>query len=230
MVRRRSRALHHRLDRRLGLDTLSFDTFGWPLISDDGECRAWLGESTTVRVILSECFHGHAPRHESLDIDAIRRECEAWVPEGTEPGTVSKVRVIEVGVDTNLPIVRTVVRLPLTEGDDAKLSFVGSLRVLLADCAWFVQVQARDEGVPVTMDGKAINTTGIREAFAFDRAMAEQGHQSFEEIEATFDPYDRRWDDVVPSHPLSVVRGRLDRLQASLLCGPEFYQQDRFSG
>jgi hypothetical protein len=230
MFRRRAKAAPKLLDPRLGLDTILFDTLGWPLKSDDGECRAWVGDRTGVRMVISECFLTQLPQYRSLDIEMIRHDCESWLPEGREPGAGPRVRVIEVEVDPRVPIVRTLVRIPLTEEDDRKLSFLGSLTLLLADCSWIVQVQARDDGVPVEIDGKVIKTTGAREAFAFDRALAESGEQSLEEIEAAFDPYDRRWDGIVPGDPLTTVRQHLDRLQESIQCGPEFYDQAPFNG
>ena len=51
------------LDPRLGLDTISFDTFGWPLDSDDGESRLWLGDGIALR----ETFSTAATDYPSLD-------------------------------------------------------------------------------------------------------------------------------------------------------------------
>ena len=69
----------------------------------------------------------------------------------------------------------------------------------------------------------------MREAFAFDTALREGDEQSTDQIIESFDPYERRWDDIVPGDPLSLVRGHLDQLQASLECRPEFYEQPPFS-
>jgi hypothetical protein len=218
MLRRRPKSKPKRLDPRLGLDTVSFETFGWPLESDDGESRFWVGDG----IALKESFLTDAPDYPSLDKQDLREAYERTyanlIGRMDDRDWQLKAVVLEVDVDQRVPVVRELIRLPLSLVSDSGIGFGGALTVPLADCSWYIGLQAREGGI-----------TGIREAVAFDRAVQERGERSTDEIFESFDPYDRRWDDIVPD-PLSAVRSHLDRLQASIECGPEFYEQTPFSG
>jgi hypothetical protein len=88
----------------------------------------------------------------------------------------------------------------------------------LAECSWVVKLQA-NEGDP----------TGMRETIAMDVALQERAGLPLDELMATFDPYDQRWDRItIPNDPLLAVRTDLDRIQASLRCRPEFNGQSPF--
>ena len=122
-------------------------------------------------------------------------------------------RLIEVNVDASRPVVRLVIRLPLAD----RYLFVGSLIIPLAECSWVVRLEAAEGSM-----------TGLREAFAADRALQKLGLQSFQELKGVFDPYDRRWDDIAPGDPLTALRHFLDRLEGSLQFASEFSAQKPF--
>ena len=215
MFRRRPKTGPKRLDPRLGLDTVSFETFGWPLQSDDGKSRHWLGDG----IALEESFITDAPDYPSLNkqdlMDAYQRTYANLMP---GPGDGSMARILEVDVDPRVPVVRELLRIPLSVIGQDGIGFFGALTVLLADCSWYIALQARERGI-----------TGMREAVALDTAWGKEADgRSVDEIVETFDPYDQRWDDMVPGHPLTVVRSHLDRIQASIECRPEFYEQAPF--
>jgi hypothetical protein len=216
MFRRRAKSAPKPLDPRLGLDTITFDTFGWPLESDDGEDRLWLGDG----IGLKESFLTDAPDYPSLDKhdlwEAYERTYENLTGDG-DGRDGPKARVLEVESDRRVPFVRELLRLPLSAIGGRGVGFFGAVTVPLAECSWHIGLQAREGHI-----------TGMREAIVLDRAWQERGEQSFDQVFESCDPYDRRWDDIVPGDPLTVVRSHLDRLQASLECRPEFYEHAPF--
>jgi hypothetical protein len=212
MFRRHPKPESGRLDPRLGLDTISFDTFDWERQPDEDGARLWFGDGT-MRIILSEHFFALPPDLPGIDVDLLRSSYENWMAETEEGEEGRTAQVVEVNVDPNGPIVRLVVRLPLPD----RYLFVGSLTIPLAECSWVVKLQAVEGSM-----------TGLREAFAADRALEELGVQSFQELRGIFDPYDRRWDDIAPGDPLTAVRHCLDRLETSLQFTSEFSTQKPF--
>jgi hypothetical protein len=213
MFRRRAKPESLRLDPRLGLDTILFDTFDWERQPDENGDRFWFGDGN-IHIILSEHFFALPPDIPGTDVDLLRSSYETWMAQAEEQDGRT-ARVLEVNVDPNGPVVRVVIRLPVPD----RYLFVGSLTIPLADCSWVVKLQAVEGSI-----------TGLREALAADRALKELGLQSFQELRGIFDPYDRQWDDMAPGDPLSAVRHYLDRLEASLQFGSEFSAQKPFRG
>lgn len=212
MLRRRDKSAPKQRDPRIGLDTISFDTFAWPLESDDGEARVWFGDD----VLLSEHFFALPPDLTSMDSADLRDLYERLLAEAGGDGEDNRTSLIlEIESDPTLPVVRTLFRLPLPD----RYTFIGSLTVPLAECNWVIRLQAFEGSL-----------TGVREALAFNQAHREHGDGSFEELLGSFDPYDRRWDGIVPGDPLTTVRKYLDRVQASVQCRPEFYDRTPFHG
>jgi hypothetical protein len=214
MFRRRAKPEPSRLDPRLGLDTILFDTFNWERQPDEDGDRVWFGDGT-IHIVLSEHFFALPPDLPGTDLDLLRSTYETWMAEAAEEEDGRTGRVVEVNVDPKGPIVRMVVRIPLPD----RYGFVGSLTLPLAECSWVVKLQAAEGSM-----------TGLREALAADRALKELGLQSFQDLRGNFDPYDRQWDDMAPGDPLSAVRHYLDRLEASLQFGSEFSAQKPFRG
>jgi hypothetical protein len=196
------------LSPELGLDTLTFDTFDFALESDDGDSRIWLGDG----VVLSEHFFALPPDLPGLDPVDLRTTYESLIS-GVADVEWRTALLVEVASDPSVPLVRVVLRLPEID----RYSFLGSLTVPLAGCSWVLKFEAAEQGM-----------TGVRETIAFDRAMREAGGQGPDDVRASFDPYDRRWDGIVPDDPLSEVRDHLDRLQASLRLAPVFHEQSPF--
>jgi hypothetical protein len=137
------------------------------------------------------------------------------------------MKLIDVAVarDTPVPIVRTIVRLPLPD----RYVYAASLTLPLAECSWVVSVQAAEPGM-----------TGIREAIALDSFLRGQGpageqhekpsaDESLEETMARFDPYQPRWDGLVDD-PLTTVRKHITQVEQSLALRPEVLDQAPFQG
>jgi hypothetical protein len=123
------------------------------------------------------------------------------------------------------------VRVRDPEGDQYAI-WEGYVMIPLARFGWVIAIQALDRGILVAgaMFGRDedVPTTGVREALAFHAWSHANPEQSIDHRIAGFDPYDRRWDDLVPGDHLSTVRNYLDRLQTSVHCRPEFNDQAPF--
>ena len=212
MFQRRAKTPREILDPRLGLDTISFDTFGWPLESDDGEARVWVGVG--VDIVLSEHFFALPPNLPSLRTEDLRNFYESLLAGAGGTGEdIRTARIVEVDIDLSVPVLRTLIRLPQPD----RYAFIGALTVPLAACSWVVKLAAMEGSI-----------TGVRESIAVVKTLRERTGQSLEAIMADLDPYDRRWDYNVPWDPLSAVRDHLDRLQASLQRRLEYYDQVPF--
>jgi hypothetical protein len=211
----------------LGLDSITFDTFGWAPVHRDGARRAWQGDE----VVLIENFFADRPSLPSLDPDAIR---VAYEDQADEPDTrrgrllrrvarregdrTRKVIEVVVAREGSVPIVRTIVRLPLPD----RYLYSGSLTMPLAECSWVIQVQAPESG-----------ETGIREAVAFAQFLNEgnapaAGQDSPADLMAGFDAYDARWDGLIDD-PLSAVRRHIDLVEGSLRFAPPVLAAAPFS-
>lgn len=91
--------------------------------------------------------------------------------------------------------------------------YLGSLTFPFAECSWLITVQ-----------GQEIEPTGSREAAVTDRLLA--GVKTKEELgllvqTAREEALQERWDNLLPSDPLTLVRRRLSRIQDSLSLSEE---------
>ncbi len=184
---------------------------------------------------MIESFSPGEPWFSSLDPQTLREEYERT--QAIDPAS-GETRVVEISSDTRVPTARMVVRVPDPEGHHYAI-WNGYLMVPLAQYGWVITIQAQDRGVLIPGEtfgrDEDVRTTGVRETLAFDAWSRENlgpeiDKETFDARVADFDPYDRRWDDLVPGHQLSTVRTYLDRLQASVQCRPEFYDQTPFQG
>jgi len=221
------------MDDRVGLDSISFETFAWPAGPGDLVSRSWRGED----VVLSERFFPHPPDLPSLGLEELRRTYEAegsrsgrrWLPrwalKPSDPARTTKLIDLAVARDTPIPVVRVIMRVPLPD----RYAFVASLTLSLADCSWVVSVQAVEPDM-----------TGLREAIALDSLLRGQGSaaeqhdkrsadESLEEAMASFDPYEPRWDGDV-NDPLTTVRKHVALVEQSLTFRPEVLDQVPFDG
>jgi hypothetical protein len=205
------------LDPRLGVDSLSFPTFGWRQVVDEPTERWWMSDDGTN---LSVHFFQQRPRFRSLD------------PSDLSPSFGSRMLyddsqpfVIECAVDRDhaVPLIMVVTRMRVVERE--RFAFQGSLIAPLARCLWLVKV-VRVEG----------NETGVREALALDAYMREHPEWNVSEWAASrapaedFDPYVREWDNRVPDalDPLSPVRRYIDEIRGAIEFGPEVLEEPAF--
>jgi hypothetical protein len=206
---------------RLGLDSITFDTFGWEEVQKDETVRGWQGDG----MLLAANFFARPPDLPSLDPQAIRAAYEQ-VPDESERRRGRLLRrvkrsdgdrtrkIIDVAVnhEKSVPIVRSIARLPFPDRYVYSASFI----VPLAACSWVVQVQAAEEEI-----------TGLREAVALQAFLtSEEGQERLTGPRASdedevgglmtgFDAYEERWDGLVDD-PLTRVRRHADRIERSL--------------
>ena len=105
MLRRRAKLEGERLDSRLGLDTISFDTFAWERQPDEDGDRFWLGDGA-IRIILSEHFFALPPDLPGTDVDILRSSYETLMAASNEEESGRTAQLLEVNVDPNGPVVR----------------------------------------------------------------------------------------------------------------------------
>ena len=201
----------------LGLDSITFDTFGWEEVQSDETMRAWQGDGA----VLVENFFPLPPDIESLDPDAIRVQYEnqpdrADVRRGGFLRRIARRadertrQIIEVTVERAgpVPIVRSTFRLPLPD----RYLYSASLLLPLARCSWVVQVQSPE-----------VDLTGLRESVAMLQFLQESqvadDRPSETDPMAGFEPYDARWDGLVDD-PLSAVRRQIGLVERSLVFAP----------
>ena len=224
----------------LGLDSITFETFGLTPGPGDAGTRQWQGEG----MLLSAHFFPVPPDLPSLDPQEIRVVYEGLESSGGAPRrgrlfrrSVSRspfenrtTRVIDVSVarDGPIPIVRVILRLPLPDF----YVYSAALTVPLAECSWVIKVQAAEEGV-----------TGIRETVAVEEFFRERdakgesvrfppmpdstGVRRLDDLMPGFDPYEARWDGLVDD-PLSRVRRHIVLVEQSLAFAPEVFEEKPF--
>lgn len=222
------------MDSRLGLDSVSFETFGWPLHGEDESCRIWHNET----IVLAEYFIAERPSLRSLDADELARQylpdapqvpkrrpfripnLRSVPPEGDE--RIS--RVIECAVSSNhgVPIVRVLLRLPMDDRPHG-YCFIGALTIPLADCFWVVKLQA-DE----------LHMTGYRETLARTSWLREH-RQELSWDESTVDAImavdiDAPEYDTGIDEPLTAARTLLTQIEQSIRLQPEVFEQTPFHG
>jgi len=201
------------LDPRLGLDSISFPTFGWEQVVDEPTERAWKSDHGTL---LSVHYFGLVPDLPSLDIDPLT---EMYGTRRLDDD--SRPFLIELAVESSRtpPLVRVVTRQHIPERE--RYGFQAALLAPVATCSWVVKA-ARLEG----------NTTGVRETIAFDDyARAHPDRIKAGPPWPGFDPYTRERDDQVPDgfDPLSAVRRCIDDVEAALTFRDEVLSEPPFA-
>ena len=204
------------------LEAITFDIFGWEMTVNDDGCRTWASgkASLTERfldmppdlpswnandvrdelVALQGLVESPTFRIENEDIpDQMRRYIPAHLP---KMSALLEVSLFEVGPAKG---VLTASRM-LSEGH---VHFATNLMVLFAECFWVLGLDI-EEGE---------DDLGEREA-AVARTVLD-AMTSTEPPVGDFDPYDRRWDGVVPleNDPLTRIRVLVTQLRESIKLG-----------
>jgi len=204
------------------LNSVRFDTFGWTLSLNDDAARKWYGDDAFV----TEAFIDAPPDIESWDADEIRR----LLTESMELIESPTFRVEDLGLPEGVPEVirKQMERLPtqvtllefeLLEIAPARcvvvttrhrssgdVHYSWSMTLLFAECYWILQLEVEDREL-----------VGAREG-AVARAVLESTATSSQLPMEEFDPYERRWDGIVPieEDPLTRLRFLVDRLRNSI--------------
>jgi hypothetical protein len=199
------------------LDSLYFDTLGWPQRNQSPQHRDWL--HPTDPALLSVDFFALPPDLPAgLDLRELRRLYRSSLRQ--QNGGLIEVSRGQVGPQ---PLVRTLFKLPQ---QPTGMGYVGALTLPFRDYSYVVKVQAWEAGM-----------SGLRESLVVEKLMQAGQLQITDEGYADWfaDPYDPyytlgtpmnraehpEYDDLVPEHPLTLVRHSLRVLETSLRLEPE---------
>src|ERR1700738_2491795 len=124
------------VDPWLGLDSLTFDTFGWSIESDNGWQRRWFAEW----ILLTETFMPKKPDLPSLDVDELQQHFASLVSNRVVDGKPRAISepgrnpIIDFAVSSigSTPLVRVLLALPV-DGSRGH-TFMGSILVPVAAC------------------------------------------------------------------------------------------------
>jgi TPR repeat protein len=199
------------------LDAVRFDSFGWPLVTNTEDLRQWRSDNAT----LSEKYFPTAPNIDVWNMDELRsvvREMFHLVETGElrleDIEMSEQMRAMMQGQD---PEVGHLIELEVVESLPARclsvttrhgkggiVHFDARVLVLFADRFWALVLDVEEDP----------NAVGDREA-AVAHVLLETGETAVGE---SFDPYDRRWDGLLPVEHDALTRLRLlaPRIRESL--------------
>ncbi len=199
------------------LDSITFETFGWQMSQNEDGSRLWRDKDAC----LAERYFNIPPDFESLDpkylrefvletyqlVDApsfridelLLEELQKYVPKEI-PEQNSLLEIDVFAVDPAKCIVVTT-----RHRTHDKVHYASGVVVLFAECFWTL-------GLEMTED----EPVGEREGAVARRIL--EGGAVAEVLAGEFDPYDRRWDGLVPLEhdPLSRLRVLATRLRESI--------------
>jgi hypothetical protein len=211
------------------LDGLTFDSSNWGPMTEVEGLRWWKVGTAAI----NERFFDMAPDIDRLDLEylyeTIRAEFglvedQGWpvdtirnmVSEANLPEVPTVNGLIAVGV-TSIQGVPTVA-VTSRQGYEGKFRFGTTLMVLFKTCFWTLRIEV-EESDPI----------GEREGAVF-RSVLDQSSKMVDPA-AVVDPYDRRWDGLIPleSDPLSRLRVLVGGIISSLQFGPMVSQLEPFT-
>ena len=211
------------------LDGVTFDSSNWgPMTEVEG--LRWCKVGTAA---INERFFDMTPDIDRLDLEylyeTIRAEFglvedQGWpvesirnmVSEASLPEVPAVNSLIDVGV-TSIQGVPTVA-VTSRQGYEGKFRFGTTLMVSFKTCFWTLRIEV-EETDPI----------GEREGAVF-RSVLEQS-STIDDPAVVVDPYDRRWDGLIPleSDPLSRLRVLVGGIISSMQFGPMVSQLEPFS-
>jgi len=203
------------------LESIKFDTLGWPLSLNDDGVRKWIGDDA----FLAEVFVDAPPDFESWDLDETRQQ----VTDSMELLESPTFRLEDLGLPEEVPEVirKQMERLPtqvtllefeLLEIAPARcvvvttrhrssgdVHYSWSMTLLFAECYWILQLEVEDHELVGAREGAVARA--VLESIATSQLPMEE-----------FDPYERRWDGIVPieEDPLTRLRFLVERLYDSI--------------
>jgi TPR repeat protein len=201
------------------MDVITFDTFDWELRTNREGFRQWRSKDS----VLSLRFVHASPDFTSWDADQIREDVidtlnlmespsfniEEWRrPEwlGEEAELPEQMKLLELECFPIEPAkcVATTVR----HRNRGKVRYGSAIFLLFDECFWIVQLEL-EEGPDL----------GEREGAVARRVLEENVSAEFPIVD--FNPYERRWDGMVPieDDPLTRLRLLFSRLRDSIQLG-----------
>ena len=211
-----------RQEPKTGIHAVSFSDFGWKKRAQSADEISWIDPSYPA--VLSINYFELVP---DVPYDSTVEELrDFYRPMVTRSGGgLIKVGVIDI---QNVRCIETIFKLPRDEGG---VLYIGALTIPFVDRSYVIKIQAIEPG-----------DTGLREAMIWPQLDA-AGTVSIDNetgniIGWSADPYDKtvtegllmnlaeaaHYDAQFPSHPLSVVRAKLEEIIKSVRLSPELLQ------
>ncbi len=208
------------------LDSIGFDTFGWERFNDANGVRQWRSSEGG----LVEHYFDFPPDLESLDPDDLRREAmelQGFVESPTFrredlPDAVQQYLPTELPeqvslLDVHVFPVSTAQCVQMTSRHRAhgEVHYAMTTMVMFAECFWVLGIELNEGEV-----------VGEREG-AVARKVLEEGPAT---TLLEFDPYDRKWDGMIPieDDPLTRLRVLTQQLRDSITLGENLSGLDPF--
>ena len=209
------------------LDSITFDTFGWERSADVSDTRQWRSPDGGQ---LVERYFDFPPDHDFWDAEDIR--CQALEMLGFVASPTFRREdlpdAVQKYVPTELPEQISLVDVDLFKVGPAKcvqmtsrhrgrsgVHYAMSITVMFAECFWVLGIELSEGPV-----------VGDREG-AVARSVLQAGSTS---ALPEFDPYERRWDGMVPieDDPLTRLRMLALQLRESITLGGNLIDLDPF--
>jgi hypothetical protein len=200
---------------------VTFNTFEWAPNSFNKHSRSWRGEAAT----LTERFFDFEPDFDSFDVDEIREEMielqgylqspsfdiasldlEEYLGKINSASMPSQVTLIELDcfLHEGVKCVSSISRHRMK----GHVHFLSSTLALFKSCFYLIGIEV-EEGEEV----------GEREGAVAQLALTTSNGGELDEV--SFDPYDRRWDGLIPidKDPLARLRILATHLRRSIHFG-----------
>jgi hypothetical protein len=211
--------LRARVESERMLDALSFETFGWEASLQASGIRQWHAEDGT----LVERYFDFAPDFDTWDAEVMREEVKEvqGLVDSPEFRREDLPESFQPHLPDELPEQISLLDLDLFEVGPARcvqmitrhraqghVHYAGGIMVLFAGCFWMLGIEL--------VEGEFV---GEREGAVASALLAESPTGSGQL--PAFDPYERRWDGIVPleGDPLARLRIMVGRLQESITLG-----------
>jgi TPR repeat protein len=214
------------------LDSVSFDTFGWKMSCNADGTRQWRDNDAS----LSERFTDLPPDFPSWDLDEMREAVVSTLeliqspdfhfedldlPDQLQkhlPATLAEQARL---LDINLCEIQTArcVLTTIRQIFHGEVRYSAGIMLLFAECYWSLALEVKENPLSV----------GEREGAA--ARMILEASTTAEIPTDEFDPYDRKWDGLVPieQDPLTRVRLLADRLRDSIELDDRLTRLARFA-
>ena len=217
-------------DQTNWLDGVTFDTSAWGPTTEVEGLRCWKVGNATI----NERFFDMAPDIERLDLEYLYEtmreefglvESQGWpvetlrnlVPHPTLPDELPSLNSL---IDVEVASLQGVPTVAITSRQrfEGKIHFGTTLLIMFKTCFWTLRVEAEDP-----------DPIGEREGAVF-RAVLDESSE-FDDPAEVVDPYERRWDGLIPleSDPLRRLRVLTGGIVSTIQFGPMVSHLDPFT-
>jgi hypothetical protein len=223
-------ALNTKILNDADLGAISFEAFGWPLVNNRDKFRQWRGDGATLAVRFMDA----APDFETWDADEIREEIMDTLELIQSPTfrleDLSVLDGTEEFLPTEMPQQMTLLEFDCFEIPPGKIvmamirhrihdvvHYATSITVLFDRCFWVIQLELEEDELVGEREGAVV------------RHLLDQ-RSTLDDSDRNLDPYDRRWDGLIPieNDPLTRMRLLAAQLRGSILFGDRIADLEPF--